>query len=289
MNYNDITVGIVTFKSEKVLFQCLKSIKKIKKVIIFDNSNDISLKKKVAKIYPKFKFILSKKNLGYGKANNKIIKFCKSKYLFILNPDTILKKNCEFELLKSINIKKHNFSIIAPIANEKNYGFFYQNRNTNGKDFFEVDYVKGFAMLIDKKKIEKVGLFDKNIFLYLEEIDLCKRLLSINHKIYVNNFAKIIHLGARSTNLGFEFEKCRSWHWMWSNFYYAKKHNGYIYAILKTLPNFFSSFFKFLYYKIIKSEKKKYIYKMRFLGLVNSYLLNKSFYRPLKWNSKNEK
>ena len=39
MNYNDITVGIVTFKSEKVIFQCLKSITKIKKIIIFDNSN----------------------------------------------------------------------------------------------------------------------------------------------------------------------------------------------------------------------------------------------------------
>ena len=51
MNYNDITVGIVTFKSEKVIFQCLKSIKKIKKIIIFDNSNDIKLKKKIAKIY----------------------------------------------------------------------------------------------------------------------------------------------------------------------------------------------------------------------------------------------
>ncbi len=61
MNYNDITVGIVTFKSEKVIFQCLKSIKKIKKIIIFDNSNDIKLKNKVTKIYPKIKFILSKK------------------------------------------------------------------------------------------------------------------------------------------------------------------------------------------------------------------------------------
>ena len=56
MNYSDITVGIVAFKSEKVIFQCLKSIKKINKIIIFDNSNDIKLKNKVTKIYPKIKF-----------------------------------------------------------------------------------------------------------------------------------------------------------------------------------------------------------------------------------------
>ncbi len=164
MNYSDITVGIVTFKSEKVLFQCLKSIKKIKKIIIFDNSNDIILKNKVAKIYPKIKFILSKENLGYGKANNKIINFCKSKYLFILNPDTILKKNCESELLKSINSKKSNFSIIAPTAKENNFGFFDKTRNTNIKGFFEVDYVKGFTMKINKKKIKKFVLFDEIIF-----------------------------------------------------------------------------------------------------------------------------
>ena len=280
MNYSDITVGIVTFKSEKVLFQCLKSIKKIKKIIIFDNSNDIILKNKVAKIYPKIKFILSKENLGYGKANNKIINFCKSKYLFILNPDTILKKNCESELLKSINSKKSNFSIIAPTAKENNFGFFDKTRNTNIKGFFEVDYVKGFAMVIDKKKIKKVGLFDENIFLYLEEIDLCKRLLSNNQKIYANNYAKIIHLGAKSSNLGFEYEKCRSWHWMWSKFYYNKKYKGYIFSFMKTFPTFTFSFLKYFFYKLSGNHKKKEIYKMRLLGLLNSYLLRKSFYRP---------
>ena len=280
MNYNDITVGIVTFKSEKVIFQCLKSIKKIKKIIIFDNSNDIKLKNKVAKIYPKIKFILSKINLGYGKANNKIINFSKSKYLFILTPDTILKKNCESELLKSINSKKSNFSIIAPIAKENNFGFFDKNRNINGKGFFEVDYVKGFAMVIDKKKIKKIGLFDENIFLYLEEIDLCKRLLSNNQKIYANNYAKIIHLGAKSSNLGFEYEKCRSWHWMWSKFYYNKKYKGYIFSFVITFPTFTFSFLKYFFYQLSGNQKKKEIYKMRLLGLLNSYLLRKSFYRP---------
>ena len=46
MNYKDITAIIVTFKSEKVIFQCLKSIKNIRHIIILDNSFDQSLKKK---------------------------------------------------------------------------------------------------------------------------------------------------------------------------------------------------------------------------------------------------
>ena len=95
MNYNQITVGIVTFKSENVIFNCLKSIKKIKNIIILDNSNDKILKNRINKKYPKIKILLSKKNLGYGVANNKIITKSKTPFVFILSPDVILKKNCE--------------------------------------------------------------------------------------------------------------------------------------------------------------------------------------------------
>ena len=59
------------------------------------------------------------------------------------------------------------------------------------RGIFETNYVKGFALLIDVKIIKKIGMFDKNIFLYFEEIDLCKRLSENNYKIYVNSKAKI--------------------------------------------------------------------------------------------------
>ena len=62
MNYNDITISLVLFKSEKVIFQCLRSINKVKKIIIYDNSNDKNLKKIVNKKFPNIDYILSKKN-----------------------------------------------------------------------------------------------------------------------------------------------------------------------------------------------------------------------------------
>mgnify|MGYP001490718487 FL=1 len=49
MNYNQITVGIVTFRSENVIFNCLKSIKKIENIIILNNLKKIILKKKIKK------------------------------------------------------------------------------------------------------------------------------------------------------------------------------------------------------------------------------------------------
>ena len=47
MNYKNITAVIVTFKSEKVIFDCLKSIKNIKKIIIVDYSFDRNIIQKV--------------------------------------------------------------------------------------------------------------------------------------------------------------------------------------------------------------------------------------------------
>ena len=279
MNYNDVTIGIVTFKSEKVIFNCLKSIKNIKKIIIFDNSNDTQLKYKISKKYPNIKFIISKKNLGFGGGNNQILKKSKSKYVFLLSPDTILKKNCEHELLKQIN-KIKDFSLIAPLAKENNYGFFKDSQKVTNKSFFEVDYVKGFAMLFNLKKIRKRQLFDENIFLYLEEIDLCKRLRKKNHKIYICKSAKIVHIGAKSSNLGFEYEKCRNWHWMWSKVYYDRKHYGVIYVFKNYFFHMILNFLKLIAFTLIFNRRKIIINYLRLSGILNSLIGNSSWYRP---------
>ena len=279
MNYNDVTVGIVTFKSEKVIFNCLKSIKYFKKIIIFDNSNDLMLQKKIKKKYPNIKFIISDRNLGYGEGNNKILKLSKTKYVFVLSPDTILKKNCENELIK-ITKKLKYFSIIAPLAKENNYGYFQKNLFSKKKDYFEVDYVKGFAMLFNLNKIKKIGMFDKNIFLYLEEIDLCRRLRNKNNKIYICKKAKITHLGAKSSNLGFDYEKCRNWHWMWSKVYYDKKYNNVFYIYLKYFFELKIGFFKLLINLLFLRQNRIVTSYLRLSGLFNSLIGKKSWYRP---------
>jgi N-acetylglucosaminyl-diphospho-decaprenol L-rhamnosyltransferase len=280
MNFKDITVGIVTFNSEKVIFECLKSIKRIKKIIIFDNSNDQKLKKKISLKYPKIKFVLSKKNIGYGSGNNKIINLCETKYLFILNPDTVLKKNCEDQLLKTLNQNIKDLSILAPISNDINYGFFDEFKNSNTKNDFKVDYVKGFAMLVDIKKIKNIGKFDENFFLYLEEIDLCKRLAEKGYSVYINQIAKINHLAAKSSNLGLEFEKCRNWHWMWSNFYFYKKYNSYSASLLKFLPQLLFLSLKIIINLIFINKKKLSENFFRITGLFNAMIGKSSWYRP---------
>ena len=278
MNYNQITVGIVTFKSENVIFNCLNSIKKIKNIIILDNANDKILKKKIKKKYPKIRILLSKKNLGYGAANNKIIRKSKTPLVFILSPDVILKKNCEKNLLKSINELEHDFSMLSPISKIKNYGF---KKEMISKDkLFEVDYVNGFAIIINKIKIKNVGMFDENFFLYNEEIDLCKRLRLANQKIFIDKNAQVIHLAAKSTNIGFEFDKCRNWHWMWSQVYFAKKYSNNFFVYFKFIILLFLQLIKIIFYITLLNKKEVINKTMRLSGTLNSLLGRSSWYRP---------
>ena len=48
-----------------------------------------------------------------------------------------------------------------------------------------------------------------------------------------------------------EIEINRNWHWMWSTFTFHKKYNGYVLALLISLPKLFSSIFKILIYVIL--------------------------------------
>ena len=272
METKDITFIIVTFNSEKVIFDCLDLLPEDSKKIIIENSKNLDLKVSLENKYNHLKCYLMDENLGYGKANNIGINYSNTEFVFILNPDVRLKSSDINEFLRIVSDEK--FAIAAPIENEELKVSLTEN------NFEDVEYVKGFAMLLNKKYFDK-EYFDENIFLYLEEIDLCKRVKDNNGRILKVN-VPVIHLGASShgDRMNFEMEKSRNWHWMWSKFYYKKKHHGYLFGLISTSPNFISSLIKYLFYSFTMNRIKKNIYKMRFLGLLNSYLLEKSFYRP---------
>ncbi|MDA7770534.1 hypothetical protein N8925_04410, partial [Candidatus Pelagibacter sp.] len=65
-----------------------------------------------------------------------------------------------------------------------------------------------------------------------------------------------------------------------SKFYFNKKHYGYLNAFSKMILALILSFFKFNFYSLLLNKNKSKIYKMRFLGLFNSMLGKKSWYRP---------
>ena len=282
----NLSVVIVSYKSEYVIENCINSIDSEIEIIIIDNSNNDQFKKKIETKYKNAKCILSKENLGMGAGNNLGIKNVNKDFVLILNPDVTLEKNSMDEIFIALN-EIDNFAIIAPISNTDKYPNYILKKGYNFDPVkpFKVKSVDGYAMLLNLKRLNKINdfnFFDENFFLYLENEDLCKRLLDNEEDIYIIPKSKIYHLGGKAVDQKYkeEIEHLRNWHWMWSKFYFNKKHYGYFIALLKVFKNLISAKIKFFYYLITFNNFKRKIYQMRLQGLISSMLGKNSYYRP---------
>tara|TARA_B100000941_G_scaffold136988_1_gene97084 strand:+ start:317 stop:1171 length:855 start_codon:yes stop_codon:yes gene_type:complete len=279
INLNNITFIIVAYKSENIIFDCINSLPKNSKKIVIENSQNNKLKKDLEAKYDNIE-VLVRGNLGMGTSNNIGIKKADTQFVYILNPDTIFQNDTFDKLVESVK-KINDFDLITPVHSNKNYPNYKTiNNNDLNKNIISVNFIDGFSMILNLKKFNKNSIFDENIFLYLENDDLCMRVKKQNGNIYVIKDSKIDHLGASSSNLNsHEFECLRNWHWMWSKFYFNKKHYGFGLAILKVITNLLSSLIKYSFFFLILNKNKKDIYKMRTLGLLSSIFGKKSVYR----------
>ena len=278
----NLSIVIVTLKSESVLHDCIKSINQNIPVIVVENSNNYDLKKNLESKYKNLKCVLTGQNLGMGSANNKGIQLANTDYVYILNPDTTLEKNT-LENLFLESKKIPNFSIISPVhSNEKNPN--WKNiieKNLDKSKPFKVDSIDGYSMLLNKKILKDL-YFDENFFLYLENDDLCLRARKLGGSIFIIPSAKINHYGAKAVDSKYEkeIELSRNWHWMWSKFYFNKKHYGFLKAFFEGCPSFISSIFKYLFFLLINNKIKKKIYLNRASGYFNALIGKSSWYRP---------
>ena len=237
LDLKEITFVIVSYKSKKVIFNCIDSLPKFSKIIVIENSYDKELKRELEAKYDNIE-VMFNENIGMGASNNIGIKKSKTNYVFILNPDVIFRENTFFGIKEALK-KIDDFSIISPLNEDSNFPNYeikkkYQNISD---DIIEVDTIDGFSMLINKSKFKNEIYFDENFFLYLENTDLCLRQKNENEKIYIIKNSLIRHLGSYTTkqDKSNSLEYLRNWHWMWSKFYYNKKHYGFFVCNYKNL------------------------------------------------------
>ena len=176
LSLNNLTFVIVTFKSEHIIHECIKSLPKESKIIIIENSNNKELKKDLEEMYSMIEVIVQE-NSGMGAANNVGIGLCKTDYAFVINPDVKFYNNTLNEMI-NFSSNSDDYCILAPISDDvrfPNYKIKNKEIANNDNDYLSVDSVDGFAMLINKNKFKDNIYFDENFFLYLENDDLCLR------------------------------------------------------------------------------------------------------------------
>lgn len=260
-----LTIIIPSYRSKKLVIPHIRKFYKKFKIIVIENSNDLSLKKILKKKYKNVDIYL-KNNIGFGRAVNYASKKVKTKFFFVINPDTKIYQKTLINLLNATK-KIDTFGAIGPIyINQKN--IFKKN------SILETKKIIAAAMLVETKIFRTIKGFDENYFLYYEDDDYFTKCNSLNLKLYqiTNSFIKHNKikkmkksLNLHSTSFSNLEEKNSTyviggWHGQWSKFYYFKKYKGFFNALKICLPNVMSNLIQVIPYLLYNPNKAKYKY-----------------------------
>ncbi|UKB86364.1 glycosyltransferase family 2 protein [Chryseobacterium sp. MEBOG06] len=226
-----LSIIIVNYNVTQLLRNCLLSIQKYIKdidyeVVVIDNASTDSSWGDLIPEFPKVRFISSKINGGFSRANNHAIQTAAGEYLLLLNPDTELEGYYMEELLDfadsepdfgCMGVRMHdakgNFlpeskRSVPDMFNsfEKLFTNFKKN---NSKSYYrndleedvvtEVDVITGAFLLARKEVYEKIGGLDEAYFMYGEDIDLCYTFLRSGYKNFYYGKVSILHHKGEST------------------------------------------------------------------------------------------
>ena len=259
-----VSVLIINWKSKDYLRECLKSIENTAKelvtqIVVVDGGSFDGCSEMIASEFPSVQLVQSQENLGFGKSNNLGFEHVTEEYLFLLNPDTELKPNALQQMLATIS-KSSNVGIVgARLLNTdgslqtscvqafptpQNQAFdseflrrlfpkssWWGTYNAfSSRGTVEVEAVSGAAMLMQSETFRKTGGFDKQFFMYGEDMDLSAKTRYASLKVIYNPSAEIIHHGGGSSST--EFSEFSTVFMRESIHYFIRKHQGPRAAVL---------------------------------------------------------
>lgn len=223
----EIAVSLVTYNTsledfENVCRSVLSTSLDIK-LFVVDNSPKDTLRSYCNN--ERIEYIFNPSNPGFGAAHNIAIKKAineKAKYHLVINPDVYYTNN---SLETIVNYMDNNpevgnlmprveypdgsiqylckllptpydwigrrFNPIKSMVDKRNE--LFELRFTNYNQTMEVPYLSGCFMFLRVSALENVGLFDDGIFMYGEETDLCRRLISSGYKTVFFHEVTIVH------------------------------------------------------------------------------------------------
>lgn len=222
---NKLAIIIVNFKGWQALEECLSSLESISseklilEVIVVDNcSNDGQFEIFKTK-YSNFKFILNSGNNGFANGCNLGAENATAAYYLFLNPDTKVTqidlenyfltylKHSEIALLSCLQIdekgsfyKQHNlfprfvtFFGIPRAIYKKIFKVKIDKIFNSSKEFFYPEWVTGAVIMISKSWFNQVKGWNEDYWMYMEDVDLCKKVADNGGKIAVLKSATIFH------------------------------------------------------------------------------------------------
>lgn len=175
--------------------------------------------------------IANNENLGFPKAVNQGVKKAKGEYILLLNPDITILENSLEQMIAYIQ-KHPDVAVLGPKLVNPNgsiqlscfsrftspelvlYRRTLFGKLSRGKKMLDdftmkswdhlternVAWILGSCMLIPKSAINKVGLMDERFFMYMEDVDWCRRFWKADFKVRYYPKVKMVHYYARASS-----------------------------------------------------------------------------------------
>jgi GT2 family glycosyltransferase len=229
----DISVIIVSWNTKALLDQCLRSIYetvsvedlKAIEIYVVDNASSDGSPEMVEELYPSVRLVSNTENIGFARANNQVIREVESRYILMLNPDTILLPGAIRSLVRFMDSHPeagaagprllnpdHSLQTSCypvPTISREFWRLFHLDRvhrygtydmsSWGEQTVQEVGVIQGACLLLRRSALNQVGYLDEDYFIYTEEVDLCYRLRCAGWKLWWIPEAEVIHYGEQST------------------------------------------------------------------------------------------
>lgn len=267
MERKELTIAVNSYKNQDILRLCLESIRKEMsrtgisyEVLVADSATEEDTEMMMREDFPEVRFFPFKENVGFKTLVNVSLEKALGQYVFLINSDIILSPEAMPKLLTYL--KEHpEIGILGP----KQFNFngslqqscfhFYRpetilyRRTWFGRlpfakrhlEWFtladqdlsrprSVDWVIGSAMLVSKEKAGAVGPMDDRFFMYMEDVDWCRRFWEQGFKVVYFPEAFVYHYHGKGSAKGGFFGSLLfnrlTWYHIESALQYFLKYSG---------------------------------------------------------------
>jgi N-acetylglucosaminyl-diphospho-decaprenol L-rhamnosyltransferase len=221
-----VSALIVSYNTRALLLESIASVVDQPGVqtIVLDNASHDGSPQAVADRFPTVRLIQSDKNLGFAAGVNRAAACAQGRSLLILNPDARLEADA-LDLLLEVLDRTPRAAMVGPSlryadGTTQPAAFRFPGLAQIALDLFpidrlmasavngrvsgvagpvQVDHPLGACMLIDRAAWQDVGQLDEGYFMYLEEIDWCRRARQRGWQIWYHPAARAIHHGGQAT------------------------------------------------------------------------------------------
>ena len=198
-------------------------------VVVVDNASVDGSAACVAAHFPNVRLIANNENLGFTRGNNQALAEARGRYVFFLNPDTVLAPDALSTMLGYLELhpeigalgpqlrygdghiqssrRRLPTLVVAlfestPLAwhwPENPWARRYHMADRPNNEVQVVDWVVGAALMTRRSVLEQVGGFDEGYFMYSEELDWCHRVGLGGWPIVYLPTAQVVHYEGKSS------------------------------------------------------------------------------------------